>query len=186
MKNSSRASTVYRKYDDERSVSMSILPQRTRKLRMRKALLLLLYAAFLAGWAVLLAVLQTYAAYIGAFSLLSLLVLVFFTWRYSAVEYEISIHEGCLTFAVIYGGLTRRELFGCAVRELSEIGKVGDGRMEQSDTRLVLTAVSGKGAEPVFYALHRSADGAETLLIFDTTEKLRRLLKYYGGAHCLA
>lgn len=179
MKNNGSKKSVYRKFDDENSISMSILPQGNKKLRLRKALFLLLYAAFVGVWAVLLVVFQTYAAYIGTFSLLSLLALVFFTWRYASVEYEISLHEGVFCFAVIYGGLTRKDLFSCPVRELAQVGLYTETVRDCGADR-VLCAVSGSSAEPVYYALGTSADGRSTLLLFDTCEKLRRRLKYYA------
>ncbi|HBF15093.1 MAG TPA: hypothetical protein DDW30_05325 [Clostridiales bacterium] len=182
--NQKKPTSVYRKYDDDRSVSVSILPKRDRALKTRKALLLLLYVAFIGIWATLLAVLQTYAMYIGAFSMLSLLVLVFFTWRYASPEYEISVHEGQFCAAVIYGGLTRKELYTCAVRDFTSIAPCPPEAIEaletlEADRRLVM--VSGTGREPVYLARARSADGSTVLLCFDTGEKLQRLLKYYGG-----
>lgn len=176
-----KPNSVYRKYDDDRSVSVSILPKRDRKLKMRKALLLLLYVAFVGIWATLLAVLQTYAMYIGAFSMLSLLVLVFFTWRYESPEYEVSIDKGVFCAAVIYGGLTRKDLFSCHVRDFTEIAPCPPNGIDHLEADRKFVFVSGAGREPVYFARGRSADGSTVLLCFDTGEKLRRLLKYYGG-----
>ncbi len=176
-----KPTSVYRKYDDERSVSVSILPKKNRALKMRKALLLLLYVAFIAVWATLLAVLQTYAMYIGALSLLSLLVLVFFTWRYASPEYEVSIDKGVFCAAVIYGGLTRKDLFSCHVRDFSEIAPCPPDGIDALEADRKFVMVSDSGREPVYFVRGRSADGSTVLLCFDTGEKLRRLLKYYGG-----
>ena len=186
MKNDFSKKSVYRKFDDENSVSIGILPLGNKKLRMRKALFLLLYAAFVGVWAVLLVVFQTYVVYVGTFSLPSLLTLVFFTWRYASVEYEISLHDGVFCFAVIYGGLTRKDLFTCPVREFTQIGPYTPQTEGECHADRVLSAVSGNAAEPVFFALYRSPDGKSTLLLFDTCEKLRRRLKYYAPAAFLS
>lgn len=185
MKNDTVKKSVYTKFDDERSVAMSILPKPDRKLRRRKRLLILLYVGFVGLWGIALGVLQTYAMYIAALSLVSLLILIFFTWRYAKVEYEVTVHMGQFGLAVIYGGLTRKELLKCRVQELSVIAPYeteaqraeADG--SAADRRYVMC--SGDAEKPIWYAIHAPEGGEKTVLIFDTEEKLRKLLKYYAG-----
>lgn len=40
---------------------------------------------------------------------------------------------------------------------------------------------SGDAEKPIWYAIHAPEGGEKTVLIFDTEEKLRKLLKYYAG-----
>ena len=79
MKNDTVKKSAYLKFDDERSVAMSILPKPDKKIRRRKLLMILLYVGFVGLWAIALAVLKTYAMYVAALSLVSLLILIFFT-----------------------------------------------------------------------------------------------------------
>ena len=121
MKNDTVKKSAYSKFDDERSVAMSILPKPDKKIKRRKLLMILLYVGFVGLWAIALAVLKTYAMYVAALSLVTLLILIFFTWRYVKVEYEITVHMGQFNVAVIYGGLTRKELFNCRVKDLTAV-----------------------------------------------------------------
>lgn len=183
MKHDAIKRSVYTKYDDERSVAMSILPRPDRRLRLRKLLFICLYIAFVGLWAIALAVLRTYAAYVGAFSLLTTCMLIFFTWRYTRLEYEITVHASQLGVAVIYGGLSRRELLSCRVRALSVIApyETADAQTVAPETAdRVYHMVSGAAGRTVYYAIYAGEDGQKTLLIFDAEEKLRKMLKYYG------
>ena len=186
MKNDTIKKSVYSKFDDERSVAMSILPKPDKKLKTRKLLLILLYVGFVGLWAVALAVLQTYAMYIAALSLVSLLILIFFTWRYAKVEYEVTVHMGQLGVAVIYGGLTRKDLLSCRVQDLKTIAPYEtDAQKAEADNfeaekRYVM--VSGASDKPVWYAIYAPEGGEKTVLVFDTEEKLRKMLKYYSSS----
>ena len=93
MKNDTVKKSAYSKFDDERSVAMSILPKPDQKIKRRKLLMILLYVGFVGLWAIALAVLKTYAMYVAALSLVTLLILIFFTWRYVKVEYEIAVQR---------------------------------------------------------------------------------------------
>lgn len=184
----SRASTersVYSKFDDEHSVATGVFPKRDRKLHRRKRLLILLYVCFVLAWVVLLAVLQTYAAYVGALSLLSLCVLIFFTWRYAKVEYELTVHKGVFGIAIIYGGLTRKDLFSCRVSDLDCIAPYTE-EVERIATKRRLTVCSGVPEKQVWYALRRLEDGERMLIVFDAEERLLKVLRYYGAAAFLS
>lgn len=186
MKNDTIKKSVYSKFDDERSVAMSILPKPDKRLKTRKLLLILLYVGFVGLWAVALAVLQTYAMYIAALSLVSLLILIFFTWRYAKVEYEVTVHMGQLGVAIIYGGLTRKDLLSCRVQDLKIIApyetdaQKADADSFEAEKRYVM--VSGASDKLVWYAIYAPESGEKTVLVFDTEEKLRKMLKYYSSS----
>ncbi len=185
MKKDSVKKSAYSKFDDERSVAMSILPKPDKKLKRRKMLLILGYIGFLGLWGVAFALFTAIAAILGTFSLISLLVLVFFTWRYVKPEYEITIHMGNLNVAVIFGGITRKELFNCRVQDLKVISRYQTDEQKaeadgfEADRKLVM--LSEEPDKEVFYAIYAPEEGEKTVLIFDTEEKLRKMLKYYGG-----
>ena len=190
MKNDTVKKSAYLKFDDERSVAMSILPKPDKKIRRRKLLMILLYVGFVGLWAIALAVLKTYAMYVAALSLVSLLILIFFTWRYVKVEYEISVHMGQLNVAAIYGGLTRKELFNCRVKDMMTIAPYATEAQKAeadgfaADRRLVMLSGTDEtvgGEKQIWYAIYAPENGEKTVLLFDTEEKLRKLLKYYGG-----
>ena len=191
MKNDTVKKSAYSKFDDERSVAMSILPKPDKKIKRRKLLMILLYVGFVGLWAIALAVLKTYAMYVAALSLVTLLILIFFTWRYVKVEYEITVHMGQFNVAVIYGGLTRKELFNCRVKDLTAVApyETEEQKAEAdgfaADRRMVMVSGTDEGDggdKQIWYAIYAPQDGEKTVLVFDTEEKLRKLLKYYGGS----
>ncbi len=186
MKNDNIKKSVYTKYDDERSVAMSILLKKDKKIKTRKLLLILLYVGYVGLWGIALAFLSTYVMYIGCFSLVTLCILIFLTWRYSKVEYEITVHMGQLGLAVIYGGLTRKELFSCRIQDLKAVSpyETEEQKKEadsfEAEHRYVMQ--SGEGNKPLWYAIWSPEEGEKTVLIFETEEKLRKMLKYYAGS----
>ena len=120
--------SAYSKFEDERSVVKSILPKVDGKIRIRRILMILLYIAYVAVWLIL-GIMLRLVAPLMALMLVTECILIFFTWRYTKIEYELTIHEGNLGFAVIYGGLSRKELFSCRVHDLKIIAPYeGAGR----------------------------------------------------------
>ena len=69
--------------------------------------LILLYILFVIGW--ILFGLKTGFVPLLCHIPLTLWMLVFFTWRYTSVEYEYSVTSGILTFSKIYSGRFRKK-----------------------------------------------------------------------------
>ncbi len=173
---------VYNKFDDNRSVAMSIQPKLQGKLLRNRILMIALYVAYVIGLIVLMAVLQTYVVYVMCFSALTIWMLIFFTWRYVSVEYEFSIHAGELQIASIYGGLSRRDIFSCRVQELKVIApwdEAGKQAAEAAGISRRILLVSGEDKPGIYYAIHGEGAG-QTLLVFETCEKSRHLLRYHN------
>lgn len=177
--------SAYSKFDDERSVAKSILPKIEGRLKIRRMLMILLYVAYIALWIVALAVFQTFAVYLAALSVVTLCILIFFTWRFAKIEYELVIHMGELKFATIYGGLTRgKELFSCHIRDLSVIAPYTGAAKEEADScgaSKTLIFVSDIDSADNYYVISETPDGEKTLVIFETEEKSRKMLKYYNS-----
>ncbi len=183
MKETKSKKSAYSKFDDERSVAMSILPKPDRKIRMRKLLFILLYVGYVALWGILLVV--TRAVPLGALTLVTLLILIFFTWRFVKLEYELTIHMGQLGFAAIYGGLNRKELFSCPIRDLKVIApydEKGRAAAEAYGAEKTDVYVADIDSPENYYAIYEPENGPKTLLIFETEEKSRKMLKYYNSA----
>lgn len=175
--------SAYSKFEDERSVVKSILPKVDGKIRIRRILMILLYIAYVAVWLIL-GIMLRLVAPLMALMLVTECILIFFTWRYTKIEYELTIHEGNLGFAVIYGGLSRKELFSCRVHDLKIIAPYeGAGKAEAdayaADQKLVY--VSDIDSINNYYAIYEPESGEKTLLIFETEEKTLKLLKYYNS-----
>jgi len=176
--------SAYSKFDDERSVAKSILPKVEGRLLLNRILMILLYVGFVGLWLIMGAIFQTYIAYLMALSLVTLCILIFFTWRYVSIEYELTIHEGMLGFATIYGGMSRKDLFSCRVRELKVIAPYSGSGKETADSYAAerkLVYVSDINSPTNYYAVYEPENGEKTLLIFETEEKTLRMLKYYNS-----
>ena len=175
--------SAYSKFEDERSVVKSILPKADGKIWMRRLLMILIYVAYVSVWLVL-GIMLRLVAPLMALMLVTECILIFFTWRYTKIEYELTIHEGMLGFAVIYGGLSRKPLFSCRVHDLKVIAPYeGKGREEAdayaADRRLVY--VSDIDSIHNYYAVYEPEGGEKTLLVFETEEKTLKMLKYYNS-----
>ena len=64
--------------------------------------------------------------------------LVFFTWRYAALEIEYQIHSGTVSFYHIYGGRSRRKMFEYRIKDLITVAPM-DRTHEKEFTRATLT-----------------------------------------------
>ena len=173
---------IYSKSDDERYVAMSIKPTPDKRIKRRKAFLILAYSLLVAAWGILLGVWQIYAVYLATFSVLSLFIFIFFTWRFTKIEYEIAIDHGELKLTIIYGELTRKELFSCRVKELSKIASYsGDGKIaaNQFQAKKVYNCAFSKNSESALYATYEGKK--KVLFIFEAEEKVRKMMKYYNS-----
>ena len=92
---------------------------------------------------------------------------------------------------MIYGGLTRKDLFNCRVKDLTAVApyETEEQKAEAdgfaADRRLVMVSGTDEqdgGDKQIWYAIYAPEDGEKTVLVFDTEEKLRKLMKYYGGS----
>lgn len=170
--------SAYSKFDDERSVAKSILPKVEGRLLLNRILMILLYVVYLGVFTAILARINPYMI---ALSVVTVCILIFFTWRYVNIEYELTIHEAKLGFATIYGGLSRKELFSCRVRDLKVIAPY-TGAEDTSDTfAQKLVFVSRIDSPDNYYAIYESESGEKTLLVFETEEKTLKMLKYYNS-----
>ncbi len=184
MKETKNKKAVYSKFDDERSVAMSILPKADKKIKTRRFLMILGYIGYIGLWGIALAFFQALAVYLATFSVVTLLIIVFFTWRFTKIEYELTIHMGQLGFALIYGGLNRKELFSCAVRDLAVIApydEAGQANVQTYSSAEIRQYCTSLDTPDLYYAVYEPQGGPRTVLIFDTEEKTRKMLKYYNS-----
>ena len=72
--------------------------------------------------------------------------LVYFTWKYTKPEYEYSVTSGRVTFSVIHGKRSRKEMLNFAIKDCLKIAPATDGdflaMLEQYDPEVTYSAVS--------------------------------------------
>ena len=82
--------------------------------------------------------------------------LVYFTWKYTKPEYEYSVTSGRVTFSVIHGKRSRKEMLNFAIKECLQIAPATDGewiaKLEAYDPEVVYSAVSTVNSPDKYYA----------------------------------
>ncbi|MBE6684677.1 MAG: hypothetical protein E7592_03385 [Ruminococcaceae bacterium] len=109
--------------------------------------------------------------------------LIFITWRFLCIEYEILIANGDIVITVLYGKGSRKTLFSSSISSLSEIGEYDDRAYEEI-SKLSLQknhiCISSLSAPDVYYALFEDEEG-RGIVYFDAPNRAVELLKKYNA-----
>ena len=115
---------------------------------------------------------------------LLLLILVFYTWRYTQVTNEYEIEIGQISFARIYGNRTRRNAMTLRIKDLVSAGpgKGGNGRYAH-----VYDFRGSVHSPDTCYLVYRNDKDEAILVLFEGTQKAFRRGKSEktGGAQDL-
>ncbi len=115
--------------------------------------------------------------------------LVYFTWKYTKPEYEYSVTSGRVTFSVIYGKRSRREMLTLTIKECLMIAPAVERewieRLELYAPEVVYSAVSSADSPDKYYAAFESEDGKKCVFYFEATEKMLKLCRNYNSAHTI-
>ena len=151
--------------------------------------LILLYVLFVGAWLVF-GLKTRILVPLLALIPLTLWMLVFFTWRYVAVEYEYSITSGILTFSKIYSGRFRKKVFEVPLREAVRIAPLGTAEEyvhgDAYKPELSFVGVSSMSAPDIYYMLFEYADKKDkktkrrAVYYFEATQKVLHLCHYYN------
>ena len=113
--------------------------------------------------------------------------LVYFTWKYAKPEYEYSVTSGRVTFSVIHGKRSRREMVSFMIKECLQIAPATERewveRLELYDPEIVYSAVSSASSPDRYYAAFENGDGKRCVFHFEATEKMLKLCRNYNSAH---
>ncbi len=149
------------------------------KYRLRRILLITLYVLFPIAYMVVCASVSLPMLII--FTPVTLWMLIFFTWRYAAVEHEYMIASGTITFVDIYGGRSRRVLFSCEIRDMMQIAPLTEeSRQSFADAADVIDLRGSVKAEDAYFFTVKDRDGKKAAVLFEATEKAVKIMKYYN------
>jgi hypothetical protein len=113
--------------------------------------------------------------------------LVYFTWKYVKPEYEYSVTSGRVTFSVIRGKRSRREMLNFAIKDCLQIAPATERewieRLELYDPEIVYSALSSSDSPDKYYAAFENADGKRCVFYFEATEKMLKLCRNYNSSH---
>lgn len=109
--------------------------------------------------------------------------LIFITWRFLCIEYEILIANGDIVITRLYGKGSRKMIFSSPISSLSEIGEYDDKAYDEI-SKLSLQknhiCISSLSAPDVYYALFEDEDG-KGIIYFDAPARAVELLKKYNA-----
>ena len=113
--------------------------------------------------------------------------LVYFTWKYTKPEYEYSVTSGRVTFSVIRGKRSRKEMVNFAIKDCLQIAPATDGewiaKLEAYEPEVVYSAVSSVNTPDKYYAAFETPEGKRAVFYFEATEKMLKLCKNYNSSH---
>lgn len=163
----------------------AVKQQKTPAVRLWRFLLVVGYVLFAAVMMVLGAVTRL-GAPIVALTPFALALLVFFTWRYTSVEFECAFASGEVTVSKIYGGRTRRELVTFRLRDCTMIAPASDRfaveKAELFRPQHTYNALSSADAPDAYLATFETEDGMRGLVRFEATQKALRICHFYNAA----
>ena len=150
--------------------------------------LILLYIAYVVG--LLIVALRT-RILVPLFALIpiTLWIIVFFTWRYTDVDYEYSITSGELTFAKIFGNRSRRRQLTILLRDAVRIAPLDNGehsaRAEAWKPEREFSAISSLHAPDIYYILFEYKDGKKgekrrAIFYFEATNRTLQICRFYN------
>lgn len=162
----------------------TVAESKSVSLMLKKSALLLLYILVGVG-CLLVATAVRYFVYLVAFVPIVIWILVFFTWRWTQVEYEYSFFAGKLTVSRILGGRSRKRLCEVLIRELAAVLPYEEeyrAKAEQFGAEKSIYAVSSLEAENLYLLLFAPEGEKRQLLCMELNEKALKILKYYNMA----
>ncbi len=153
-----------------------------------RAGLILLYIAYVVG--LLLVGLRTRILVpLLALIPLTLWIIVFFTWRYTDVDYEYSITSGELTFAKIFGNRSRRRQLTILLRDAVRIAPLdNDEHSERAAAwkpEREFSAISSLSAPDIYYILfeykgHKKSEKCRAIFYFEATNRALQICRFYN------
>ena len=122
--------------------------------------------------------------YIAAFTLIFAFtaVLVFATWRFTCVEYEIAISGTDIMITVLYGKGISKKILNMPLNAISEIGEYNDAAYEEISKLSIQNnhiCISSLSAPDIYYAIYEE-EKERCIVYFDVTEEAVELLKKHN------
>ncbi len=152
------------------------------RLKLRRFLLIIGYILFPI---VFFAVLARFKLYVlGCFAVLFTAILVFFTWRYTQIEYEYQIVKGEMTFSKIYGRKSRKDCLKVRMQDMSLIAPYDEKNKASADAvENKFYFVSSMNSPDIYFGLFKNEkSGAISAVFFEATAKTVKLAKFYNSS----
>ena len=109
-------------------------------------------------------------------------ILIFFTWRYVSIEYEYYIMDGEFRLMQVFGSRNMRVLCRTRVSGMTLIAPYRDeyrAEVDKIPASHRIEGVSSLSAPDIYCAVFED-DGEKYAVLFETTEKTLKVLRYYN------
>ena len=116
---------------------------------------------------------------------LTLWIIVFLTWRFTQIEYELSFFSGVLTVSRIYGGRTRKKLAEITIRNLAGVYPCREPYTEKINSfahEKEIFAAGDPDSPDLWAAFWKDEDGVKRVLWFEANEKAIKIFRFYNSA----
>ena len=152
--------------------------------------LLLFYTSYVVGL-LLIGLLTRILVPLLALIPLTLWIIVFFTWRFTEVEYEYSITSGELVFSKIFGNRTRRRQLKISLRDAVRIAPLDNGehsaRAEAWKPQREFSAISSLFAPDIYFILFeytekhgKKAEKCRAIFYLEATNRTLQICRFYN------
>ena len=155
----------------------------------RKILLMILYIVYV-GIALATGLTVRIVVPLLALIPVTLWIIIFFTWRYTNIEYEYSMTSGVLTFTEIYGGRSRKKMAEFRIKDAVAILPLSDEetakKVQKFDPMINYCAIPQKNARDTYVALYLDENvkiggkPRHNAFTFVATGQALKILKYYN------
>ncbi len=154
-------------------------------IKTQRLLFILLYAVFAAAYIVMFTVVVPMVMLIAVLPLF-VLMLWFFTWKLTKIEYTYVVYQGQMHVYRNNGYNKAKEVFSSKVSENDGIYPVDDEdyKKDLESCEAALDFSIGKNSSDRYFAVF-TVDGKKTAVYFTAAAKLLTALRYYGGEKVL-
>lgn len=164
---------------------VTVREAKSSRLTLKKALLILAYIGYVAGL-LLLGTTTKLILPLLALIPITLWIIVFFTWRYTQVQYEYSFFSGEMTVSRILSDRFRKPLAKVRIAQLSYVLPYEDayaGQIERFGAENTVFAASSASAPSLYVALWEDPDSKKRYaLTFEPDAHALKILRYYNAA----
>ncbi len=160
-----------------------VAPKKQGKYLLKRTLMIVAYIFLIMALLVLMLSFKALTP-VFALSLVFVLIVIYFTWRYVSVEHEYSMVSGEVTFSVIYGGRTRKQVVCFRLKDCTMIApahvKEWQERAELFGAKKEYSALSSADAPDAYFATFEDEKQEKCIVYFEATEKALKICRFYN------
>ena len=151
------------------------------KIRTQRFLFILTYLAFALAYCFVFLVLVKMGPLIAILPLF-LLIMWFFTWKLTKIEYMYIVTKGCFYVYAYNGYNNAKEVLKAKLSETEGVYPDGDEEYAplKNACEVQLDYSAGKNTEDRYVAIF-SSDGKKTAVYFTASSKVLTVMRYFGG-----